>query len=66
MTAKRIDNIQPFHVMDLLARARELQSQGREVIHLEVGEPDFATPRPVAQDDQENIITDTQTCLELD
>ncbi len=47
MTAKRIDNIQPFYVMDLLARARELQAQGREVIHLEVGEPDFTTPQPV-------------------
>ncbi len=47
MTAKRIDNIQPFHVMALLARARELQAQGREVIHLEVGEPDFSTPQPV-------------------
>lgn len=47
MTAKRIANIQPFHVMDLLARARALQAQGREVIHLEVGEPDFATPQPV-------------------
>ena len=33
--------------MELLARARELQAQGREVIHLEVGEPDFATPQPV-------------------
>ncbi len=47
MTAKRIDNIQPFYVMDLLARARELQAQGRDVIHLEVGEPDFTTPQPV-------------------
>ena len=47
MTAKRIDNIQPFYVMDLLARAKELQAQGREVIHLEVGEPDFTTPQPV-------------------
>ena len=47
MVAKRIDNIQPFHVMKLLARARELQAQGRDVIHLEVGEPDFSTPQPV-------------------
>ncbi len=47
MTAKRIDNIQPFYVMDLLARARELQAQGRDVIHLEVGEPDFAAPQPI-------------------
>src|SRR5262245_8598838 len=28
----------------VLARARELERQGREVIHLEIGEPDFETP----------------------
>jgi len=33
--------------MDLLARAQQMQAQGREVVHLEVGEPDFATPQPV-------------------
>jgi len=39
--------IEPFHVMALLARARELEAQGRSIIHLEIGEPDFATPEPV-------------------
>ena len=33
--------------MALLARARELEAAGRDVIHLEVGEPDFPTPEPV-------------------
>ena len=33
--------------MDLLARARQLESEGRSIIHLEVGEPDFATARPI-------------------
>ena len=33
--------------MDLLARARQMEAEGRSVLHLEVGEPDFATPRPV-------------------
>ena len=28
----------------VLARARELERQGREIIHLEIGEPDFDTP----------------------
>ena len=36
--------IAPFYVMDLLARAKGLESQGRSVIHMEVGEPDFITP----------------------
>ncbi len=30
-------------------RAKELESQGRKVIHMEVGEPDFATPSPIIQ-----------------
>jgi aspartate/methionine/tyrosine aminotransferase len=33
--------------MDLLARAGQLEAEGRSVLHLEVGEPDFATPRPI-------------------
>lgn len=33
--------------MDLLARAKQLEAEGRSIIHLEVGEPDFATARPI-------------------
>ncbi|MCU1716393.1 pyridoxal phosphate-dependent aminotransferase [Pseudomonas sp. 5P_3.1_Bac2] len=39
--------IEPFHVMALLARANELQAQGHDVIHLEIGEPDFTTAAPI-------------------
>lgn len=39
--------IEPFHVMALLARARKLEAQGRSIIHMEIGEPDFPTPEPV-------------------
>ena len=35
--------IKPFHVMDILARARQLEAGGRDIIHMEVGEPDFVT-----------------------
>jgi aspartate/methionine/tyrosine aminotransferase len=45
--ANRMQSIQPFHVMALLARARELEAQGRSVVHMEIGEPDFVTPQPV-------------------
>ncbi len=34
----------PFYVMEMLERAKELDRQGRSIIHLEVGEPDFPTP----------------------
>ncbi|MNF42353.1 Aspartate aminotransferase [compost metagenome] len=41
--------IEPFHVMALLARANELQAAGHDVIHLEIGEPDFGTAEPIVQ-----------------
>lgn len=44
---RRAGLIQPFHVMRLLARAKELERQGRDIIHMEVGEPDFPTPQPI-------------------
>jgi len=39
--------IEPFHVMALLARANQLQAEGHDVIHLEIGEPDFTTAAPI-------------------
>ncbi len=45
--SKRAIDIPPFIVMDVLERAQELQAQGRSIIHLEVGEPDFDTPEPI-------------------
>ncbi len=41
--------IEPFHVMALLARANELQAAGHDVIHLEIGEPDFTTAEPIVE-----------------
>ncbi|MGD2052641.1 MAG: pyridoxal phosphate-dependent aminotransferase [Gammaproteobacteria bacterium] len=43
----RAAEVRPFYVMDLLARAKQLEAEGRSILHLEVGEPDFPTPRPV-------------------
>ena len=45
--ASRLQKIAPFHVMELLARAKTLEAQGRDIIHMEVGEPDFTTPEPI-------------------
>mgnify|MGYP001828061677 FL=1 len=47
--AARITAIQPFHVMALLAPARELEATGRSIVHMEIGEPDFVTPQPVIE-----------------
>ncbi len=45
--ARRMESIEPFHVMSLLGKAKALEQQGRDIIHLEVGEPDFNTPQPI-------------------
>lgn len=42
--SRRAADIKPFHVMDILARAKTLAAQGRDIVHLEIGEPDFPTP----------------------
>ena len=47
--ARRACRIAPFYVMELLTRAKELESSGRSVIHMEVGEPDFVTAQPIIE-----------------
>ena len=47
--AARMSRIAPFHVMDILARARALEAAGRSIIHMEIGEPDFPTPAAIVQ-----------------
>ena len=45
--ADRMQDIQPFRVMELLSRARQLEAAGRDIVHMEIGEPDFPSPEPV-------------------
>jgi aspartate/methionine/tyrosine aminotransferase len=45
--ASRLDNIAPFHVMELAKMAAELEKQGRHIIHMGIGEPDFSAAGPV-------------------
>ena len=53
--SSRINDIQPFHVMALLARAKELEAEGKDIIHMEIGEPDFPTPQPIVDSGIEAI-----------
>ena len=46
--AQRTDHLRPEGAYAVLARAQALEAQGREVIHLEIGQPDFETPAHVA------------------
>lgn len=42
--AHRMEGFSPFYVMELLQRAKQLEAQGKDIIHMEIGEPDLATP----------------------
>lgn len=53
--ASRTRDIAPFHVMELLTRARALETAGRDIVHMEVGEPDFPTPEPIVRAGQAAI-----------
>ena len=45
MISKRTHEMTPFIVMDVLERAHAMERQGADIIHMEVGEPDFDTPQ---------------------
>jgi len=71
VVAKRTENITSFIVMDVLEKAHELECEGVNVVHLEVGEPDFDTPPCVkaaackALDDGHTHYTHSLGLLEL-
>ncbi len=52
---KRAKEIPPFIVMDVLERAHELEREGRDIIHLQIGEPDFPTPKCICDAAREAI-----------
>ena len=45
--ARRMDDIESFHAMEIAREAYELARQGRSIIAINVGEPDFAAPPAV-------------------
>lgn len=47
--SRRSEGIRPFVVMDLVARAKALEAAGRDVVRLEIGDPDFPTPDIIAK-----------------
>lgn len=49
MLAQRVSTVKPFLVMEVLERAQELERKGKNVIHLEIGEPDFDTPAKIGE-----------------
>ncbi|MEX0964719.1 MAG: aminotransferase class I/II-fold pyridoxal phosphate-dependent enzyme [Pseudohongiellaceae bacterium] len=41
--------VNPFRVMTVMARAQQLESEGRRIVHMEVGEPDFSSAAPIIE-----------------
>jgi aspartate/methionine/tyrosine aminotransferase len=58
--AERAKQITPFYVMELLEKAKEMEARGEDIVHMEVGEPDFTTPQQV-KDEAIKAITQGQT-----
>jgi len=49
MVTKRSSEISPFIVMEVMEKAASMEREGADIIHLEVGEPDFDTPECVKE-----------------
>ena len=47
--ADRVADIEPFRVVEMLTRAGELQAAGVDIVHMEAGEPDFATAPSIVE-----------------
>ncbi|HEX7262568.1 MAG TPA: pyridoxal phosphate-dependent aminotransferase, partial [Candidatus Dormibacteraeota bacterium] len=41
--AERMSRLGTESAFEVLAKARRLEADGRQIVHLEIGEPDFAT-----------------------
>ena len=47
--AERVGRLLTESAFDVLVKARALEAQGRDIIHLEIGEPDFPTPAHIVE-----------------
>ena len=56
MISKRASRFTSFIVMDVMAKAEELERKGENVIHMEVGEPDFPTPKVITKAANEALL----------
>lgn len=48
-SSSRTQQLSPFIVMEVLEKAQTMMADGEDIVHLEVGEPDFPTPEPVKE-----------------
>ena len=45
--ARRVADIEPFRVVEMMQEAWRLEATGRDIVFMVAGEPDFGTPAPV-------------------
>jgi aspartate/methionine/tyrosine aminotransferase len=45
----KLDKITPFYVMELLEEAKRMDAEGSDIVHMEIGEPDFGTPERIKE-----------------
>jgi len=60
--AARMNDLGTESAFEVLAKARALESQGKEIIHLEIGEPDFETPRHIVEAGMQAISDGRSSC----
>ncbi|TMD08984.1 MAG: pyridoxal phosphate-dependent aminotransferase [Chloroflexi bacterium] len=53
--AHRMENLGTETAFEVLAKARKLEAQGKNIVHLEIGEPDFPTPPNIVEAAQKAI-----------
>ncbi len=49
MLSESLKKLKPFYAMEILEKAIELEKKGNDIIHLEIGEPDFDTPEVIKE-----------------
>jgi aspartate/methionine/tyrosine aminotransferase len=54
--AKRATDVTPFLAMEIMERAKQLEAEGRDIIYLCLGEPDFPTPEPIVNTAREAML----------
>ena len=54
--AKRATDVTPFLAMEIMERAKRLEAEGRDIIYLCLGEPDFPTPEPIVSTAREAML----------
>ena len=47
--SRKAEALKPFMAMDILERAQQFEREGRSIIHLSIGEPDFPTPKAITE-----------------